>query len=697
MASIIVSTSRTSSQTISCGSRVWSIRTAWSPRHSIVRITRDRRIRTACTRRLTPSPPRRPRRSRRRTGVARHDVAVVLGSGWGRGADARRRRARVVVRRPPRLPDADGRRPRSARCARSSVGGAAACSSSSAASTCTRATTPPSSPTACASAAAAGCRTIVLTNAAGSLREDWPIGPAGADQRPPQPDRPARRSPGRPQPPLGDRVFVDLTDLYSARAARPSPARVDPDLPEGVYLGLHGPHFETPAEIRMAATLGADLVGMSTVLEAIAARHVGMEVLGISLATNLAAGISQVPLHGDDVIAAGEAAADALGALLRAILEQLPRSHDATSPIVDATVVTMDAAGTVLAGATRPRRRRPHHASVEPAPARPRADRVIDARGGIVLPGLVNAHTHLAMTMFRGLADDLDLDGFLARLLPAEGAVLSATTVAAGTALAVAECLRPGSRRPSTCTSSPRRPPPSPPPPGSTCAAARCSSSSPAPTAAGSTSRMEWAARPADATPADRRWVCPHSTYLLDEDQLRAVGDLAGERRRAGPRPRLRDGGRAGAGRRSPRPLADPGAPRHRPARTRHRARPRRAPDDARPRARRRQRRRRRPLPGLQPEVGQRLRPRPRAAAAGVPVALGTDGAASANDLDLWLAMRLAAYSLGAHGAGAVAAHEVLAHGHDRRRGGARRSRRSGRSRSASGPTSSCSMPRHRR
>ena len=95
------------------------------------------------------------------------------------------------------------------------------------------------------------------------------------------------------------------------------------DLPEGVYLGSHGPHFETPAEIRMAATLGADLVGMSTVLEAIAARHVGMEILGISLATNFAAGISDVPLDADDVTAAGDAAASRLGSLLRGILERL--------------------------------------------------------------------------------------------------------------------------------------------------------------------------------------------------------------------------------------------------------------------------------------------------------------------------------------------------------------------------------------
>jgi purine-nucleoside phosphorylase len=124
-----------------------------------------------------------------------------------------------------------------------------------------------------------------------------------------------------PPAPFGSR-FVDLTDLYSARL-RAVARTVDPDLPDGVYLGLHGPHFETPAEIRMAGIVGADLVGMSTVLEAIAARHVGMDVLGISLATNLAAGISPVPLDASDVIAAGDAAAGRLGVLLRAILEAL--------------------------------------------------------------------------------------------------------------------------------------------------------------------------------------------------------------------------------------------------------------------------------------------------------------------------------------------------------------------------------------
>jgi purine-nucleoside phosphorylase len=124
-----------------------------------------------------------------------------------------------------------------------------------------------------------------------------------------------------PPEPFGSR-FVDLTDLYSARL-RAVARSVDPTLPEGVYMGFHGPHFETPAEIRMAGVVGADLVGMSTVLEAIAARHVGLEVLGLSLATNLAAGISPVPLDAADVIAAGDAAAGRLGVLLRGILEAM--------------------------------------------------------------------------------------------------------------------------------------------------------------------------------------------------------------------------------------------------------------------------------------------------------------------------------------------------------------------------------------
>jgi purine-nucleoside phosphorylase len=115
--------------------------------------------------------------------------------------------------------------------------------------------------------------------------------------------------------------FVDLTDLYSPRL-RAVARELDPTLVEGVYAGLPGPHYETPAEIRMLRTLGADLVGMSTVLEAIAARAAGAEVFGLSLVTNLAAGVTGEPLNHEEVLEAGRAAADRMGLLLRDLAAQ---------------------------------------------------------------------------------------------------------------------------------------------------------------------------------------------------------------------------------------------------------------------------------------------------------------------------------------------------------------------------------------
>jgi purine-nucleoside phosphorylase len=115
--------------------------------------------------------------------------------------------------------------------------------------------------------------------------------------------------------------FTDLTEVYSGRL-RAMARELDPSLPEGVYAALPGPHYETPAEIRMLRTAGADLVGMSTVLEAIAARHLGAEVLGISLVTNPAAGLSQEPIDHRDVLAAAREPAARIGALLA---ELLPR------------------------------------------------------------------------------------------------------------------------------------------------------------------------------------------------------------------------------------------------------------------------------------------------------------------------------------------------------------------------------------
>ena len=115
---------------------------------------------------------------------------------------------------------------------------------------------------------------------------------------------------------------MDLTDLYSARL-RALCREVEPALPEGVYVQFPGPHYETPAEVRMAAVIGGDLVGMSTTLEAIAARHVGMEVLGLSLVTNPAAGISPTPLDHAEVIEAGRAASARIAPMLAEIVRRM--------------------------------------------------------------------------------------------------------------------------------------------------------------------------------------------------------------------------------------------------------------------------------------------------------------------------------------------------------------------------------------
>ncbi|MGV0038596.1 purine-nucleoside phosphorylase [Mycobacterium colombiense] len=162
-------------------------------------------------------------------------------------------------------------------------------------------------------ACAAGVRAVVLTNAAGGLRSDMAVG---------EPVLISDHLNLTARSPLVGPQFVDLTDAYSPRL-RALARQADPTLAEGVYAGLPGPHYETPAEIRMLRTLGADLVGMSTVHETIAARAAGAEVLGVSLVTNLAAGLSGEPLSHAEVLAAGAAAATRMGALLAMILEQL--------------------------------------------------------------------------------------------------------------------------------------------------------------------------------------------------------------------------------------------------------------------------------------------------------------------------------------------------------------------------------------
>jgi len=123
--------------------------------------------------------------------------------------------------------------------------------------------------------------------------------------------------------PIVGATFVDLTDLYSPRL-RDLARTVEPSLNEGVYVQFTGPHYETPAEVRYAGIIGGDIVGMSTALEAIAARQAGMEVLGFSLITNAAAGISANPLSHEEVLEAGRDAEPRLASLLAQLVPLLP-------------------------------------------------------------------------------------------------------------------------------------------------------------------------------------------------------------------------------------------------------------------------------------------------------------------------------------------------------------------------------------
>jgi purine-nucleoside phosphorylase len=241
----------------------------------------------------------------RRTDAAAHDVAVVLGSGWRPAADEfGAPRSEVPLgelpgfRRPEvpgqggtaRSVEIDGRRVLVLLGRTHYYEGHGV----------------PQVVHGVRTAAAAGCRTIVLTNAAGGLRAGMSVG---------QPVLIADHLNLTAVSPLRGANFVDLTDLYSPRL-RAIAQQIDPSLEEGVYAGLPGPHFETPAEIRMLRALGADLVGMSTVLEAIAARAAGVEVFGLSLVTNLAAGMTGQPLDHQEVLDAGRDAATRMGRLL---------------------------------------------------------------------------------------------------------------------------------------------------------------------------------------------------------------------------------------------------------------------------------------------------------------------------------------------------------------------------------------------
>ncbi|HET7245991.1 MAG TPA: purine-nucleoside phosphorylase [Streptosporangiaceae bacterium] len=251
------------------------------------------------------------------TGQPRHDVAVVLGSGWAPAADALGVTGAEVPLDavggfPP--PTVGGHSP----AVRSVQAGPVRALVFLGRVHLYEGHDPATVVHGVRTAVAAGCQVVVLTNAAGGIREDYQVG---------QPvlirdhlNLTGRSPLGGPPPPDGyPPRFTDLTDLYSARL-RTLAAAADAGLAEGVYAALPGPHYETPAEIRMLRTLGADLVGMSTVLEAIAARHLGAEVLAISLVSNLAAGLAPHGLDHAEVVAAGKAAAGRMGSLLAGLL-----------------------------------------------------------------------------------------------------------------------------------------------------------------------------------------------------------------------------------------------------------------------------------------------------------------------------------------------------------------------------------------
>ncbi|KAB1648194.1 purine-nucleoside phosphorylase [Pseudoclavibacter endophyticus] len=246
------------------------------------------------------------------TGVERHDIALTLGSGWGQTADVLGETVASIPAHeiPGFSRSAVAGHPGTIRSVRLERGGHALVIG--ARTHLYEGLGVRRVVHSVRTAAAAGCSIMVLTNGAGGVRPEW--------------------APGTPvlisdhinltaASPLEGATFIDLTDLYSARLR--AIAREVRDLDEGVYVQNRGPHYETPAEVRMARAIGGDIVGMSTALEAIAAREAGMEVLGLSLITNAAAGVSPHPLSHEEVIEAGRAAEGELARLLAGIVGRL--------------------------------------------------------------------------------------------------------------------------------------------------------------------------------------------------------------------------------------------------------------------------------------------------------------------------------------------------------------------------------------
>lgn len=249
----------------------------------------------------------------RLTGVDNHDIALTLGSGWGKAADIIGETVATIpatevtgfskpaleghvgTLRSIRTPDGKNVLVIGARTHYYEAHGVRRVVHS------------------VRTAAATGAKIMVLTNGAGGIRETWTPG---------QPVLISDHINLTADSPLEGATFVDLTDLYSKRL-RDIARTIDPMLDEGVYTQFRGPHYETPAEVQMAKHIGGHIVGMSTALEAIAAREAGMEILGFSLITNLAAGIQQTPLSHAEVIEAGREAEPVISALLARVVEAL--------------------------------------------------------------------------------------------------------------------------------------------------------------------------------------------------------------------------------------------------------------------------------------------------------------------------------------------------------------------------------------
>ena len=171
-----------------------------------------------------------------------------------------------------------------------------------------------------------GVRAAILTNAAGGINLDYRQGSLVVikDHINLQGENPLA---GAEEPRLGQR-FIDMTEAYSRHYRRltlEAGTKIGIAVGEGVYAGLLGPSYETPAEIRFLRAIGADLVGMSTVPEVIVARQIGIKVLAISCVTNMAAGVLDKPLNHDEVLETGRRVAGQFKALLSAVIPEIAR------------------------------------------------------------------------------------------------------------------------------------------------------------------------------------------------------------------------------------------------------------------------------------------------------------------------------------------------------------------------------------